>query len=94
MAAPSQRPESKSNRPRRLPSAAGSGSRVGEAIEYAKQSRGDCTNLVTFVALQETGMLDAYMEKNRPSGSVPPSHICKPVIATRADGKLSSQNNN
>lgn len=34
---------------------------VAQAIEFAKQSRSDCTNLVTFVALQETGMLAAYM---------------------------------
>jgi len=34
---------------------------VAEAIEFAKKSRSDCSNLVTFVALQETGMLAAYM---------------------------------
>lgn len=36
---------------------------VSDAIEFAKKSRSDCTNLVTFVVLQETGMLDAYMGK-------------------------------
>lgn len=34
---------------------------VAEAIEFAKIARSDCTNLVTFVVLQETGMLAAYL---------------------------------
>lgn len=29
---------------------------------------------------------------NRQHGSVPPSHNCKPVVATRADGNLYSAN--
>lgn len=40
-------------------------SSVADAIEFAKQSGSDCGNLVTFVALQETGMLDRSRLRRR-----------------------------
>lgn len=46
---------------------------VAAAVEFARLHRGDCSTLITYVALRETGMLDAYMEKIALSGSVPPS---------------------
>ena len=65
---------------------------VAAAVEFARQRRGDCSTLITYVALRETGMLDDYMEKIAHSGSVPPEHNSKPVIATRASGKFHIEN--
>lgn len=39
---------------------------VAQAIEFAKQSWSDCSNLVAFVALKESGMLEAYLQRNNP----------------------------
>ncbi len=36
---------------------------VASVLEFARARRGDCQNLIVYAALKETGMLDAYMEK-------------------------------
>jgi poly(3-hydroxyalkanoate) synthetase len=36
---------------------------VAAAVEFARQRRGDCSTLITYVALRETGMLDEYMNQ-------------------------------
>lgn len=56
-----RRPISTASRPG---SAAGSAS-VAAAIEFAKLHRGDCTNIVIYEALRETGMLDAYLNRSK-----------------------------
>ena len=38
-----------------------SASLVADAIAFANQRGGDCSMLVSYAALKETGMLDAYM---------------------------------
>lgn len=48
----------------RRPGPASGSACVAAAIEFAKLHRGDCTNVVIYEALRETGMLTAYLNQS------------------------------
>lgn len=45
---------------------------IQQAIDFARLHRGDCSSIVAFVVLKETGMLEAWLQKeSQPEGPRP-----------------------
>jgi hypothetical protein len=48
---------------------------IHQVLSFAKQHRGDCSSIATFVILKETGLLQTWMKRQRRLGKSVPVRV-------------------